>query len=1038
MKPEKKSKKVLNYTQAIAKMMEFDVSLEERKKQEDKMFYGKPEDLFSLVIGILMDYSALFFNKTLDDEIIKNQISSIRFCAYFFDNYKNTNRLSELDNYNLIIGASAYYLANLPGSSKVLCSKIKKSELNLTESKIEIALYWLLSSDLSVYDNEYPAIYNFNNLIKLVIDFFNEGIICNKKIIISKLLEFKESILNNSTNREILMFYLFSSILIKKMENSSIQLIPNFSDISLENWLPIIKKNSFVKELWPAQILLGENEIFKGRSAIIQMPTSAGKTKSTELIIRSAFLANRTSLVVIVAPFKSLCHEISIDYEKAFGDESKVKINEIDDILDEEQVELFSDKDKLYINVLTPEKLYFLIKINPSIVNRIGLIIFDEAHQFDSGSRGITFELLLTSLNSLLPSNCQKILISAVIGNSISISNWFLKNESIISGNNYLPTQRNIGFVSFKSIVDNGDIYFYNYSDLNDSFGYISKVIPIVKLPRKPRERIDKFFPEKEKKWPYINPNSIALYLGLKMCRFDCVAIYSGKKEWIYTFLSYLIDELYERKPAYLKPIEYSDKSEIERLCYEIEKNLGDENLILKCAKIGIFVHHADLPYGIKLAIEDAIHNSKIKFLICTSTLAQGVNLPIKYLFIPSATQGGDELRTRDFQNLIGRVGRAGKLTEGSIIFTNPEALYSESLRKKIFSLLNPGNTEDCKSSIFELFKPIKGKKLFPNEEIPEVNFENKSLWLDLYLGKTSLEKFANKFVHYDENHFPFDYVLLQLSLRESYIHSIESFILGLPTDFLENKGESIAKQTLAYYIADEEIKDVLVLLFQGLLEKIHNNVSLEKMNIYSKTMQGLDDSSKIEEFVHDNCNVLASSDFFDVFEKFWSLYECLYVKKITHNIPDINKLRQSAVAWLDGESFSYIYEILKEQKYKNRKIRIEDCVGLFENGFGYNGSILMENIKDFLLLEIKEDIDDKFLLFQKRIKYGLPSASSIHIYELGFYDRSLSQELSKLISNIDDIDLIKMELLQQEENVIRILERYPTYFWNVFERLHN
>ena len=42
MKPEKKSKKILNYIQAIAKMMEFDVSLEERKKQEDKMFYGKP------------------------------------------------------------------------------------------------------------------------------------------------------------------------------------------------------------------------------------------------------------------------------------------------------------------------------------------------------------------------------------------------------------------------------------------------------------------------------------------------------------------------------------------------------------------------------------------------------------------------------------------------------------------------------------------------------------------------------------------------------------------------------------------------------------------------------------------------------------------------------------------------------------------------------------------------------------------------------------------------------------------------------------
>jgi cytochrome c biogenesis factor len=60
--------------------------------------------------------------------------------------------------------------------------------------------------------------------------------------------------------------------------------------------------------------LLGKEGIFSGQSAVIQMPTSAGKTKSTEIIIRSAFMSQRTKIAVVVAPFKALCHEIERDY----------------------------------------------------------------------------------------------------------------------------------------------------------------------------------------------------------------------------------------------------------------------------------------------------------------------------------------------------------------------------------------------------------------------------------------------------------------------------------------------------------------------------------------------------------------------------------------------------------------------------------------------------------------------------------------------------------------------------------------------------
>ena len=94
--------------------------------------------------------------------------------------------------------------------------------------------------------------------------------------------------------------------------------LPKYSGLSKREWINTLKKKNFIKEFWPAQHLLGKADILKGESAIVQMPTSAGKTKSTELIIRSAFLSGRATLAVIVAPFRALCNEIKNTLADAF------------------------------------------------------------------------------------------------------------------------------------------------------------------------------------------------------------------------------------------------------------------------------------------------------------------------------------------------------------------------------------------------------------------------------------------------------------------------------------------------------------------------------------------------------------------------------------------------------------------------------------------------------------------------------------------------------------------------------------------------
>lgn len=60
------------------------------------------------------------------------------------------------------------------------------------------------------------------------------------------------------------------------------------------------------------------------------MPTSAGKTRATELIIRSAFLSQRANLAVIVAPYRSLCHDIRGDLVTAINGED-IRLDEASD-----------------------------------------------------------------------------------------------------------------------------------------------------------------------------------------------------------------------------------------------------------------------------------------------------------------------------------------------------------------------------------------------------------------------------------------------------------------------------------------------------------------------------------------------------------------------------------------------------------------------------------------------------------------------------------------------------------------------------------
>ena len=213
-----------------------------------------------------------------------------------------------------------------------------------------------------------------------------------------------------------------------------------------------------------------------------------------------------------------------------------------------------------------------------------------------------------------------------------------------------------------------------------------------------------------------------------------------------------------------------------------------------KAAELGVLPHSSNLQNGVKLVVEHALKNKYVSCVVCTSTLAQGVNIPIKYLLVTDMRNGFQLVKARDFQNLVGRTARAGIYTEGGIIVTDCK-IYDQRNSKKNYErnswndcvkLFDTKSVEPCGSSILTLVQDfhidyrftIKGEK-FINvliDHLGETNF------LVEYAQK--LEKQYLKTFPKSKNNM----IMYELLLLQDIISHLENYLcLVLSTDAIDN-----------------------------------------------------------------------------------------------------------------------------------------------------------------------------------------------------------------------------------------------------------
>lgn len=978
-----------------------------------------------------------------DPDSLAELKNNLLFSARFFDSYLQSKLNETLDPYLVLLGSASFYLCDLPGSASVLAKRIDGDCPDLDGDSLEDLLLWLLQADLGTYFDgaEGPFGGFIDGISKWILQFFEDG--NGEKNLLDLAMKLRDAVYEFGTPRQLLFGDVIAAVLRKKLENSAWKALPSYSGLPRDKWLHALQKDSFIKELWPAQHLLGQADVLKGESAIIQMPTSAGKTKATELILRSAFLADRVSLAIIIAPFRALCHEIKNSLVEAFHNEP-TRVDELSDALqtDFEIAELLGHKQIL---VITPEKLLYVLRHAPELAAHVGLLVFDEGHQFDSGTRGITYELLLTSLRSMIPEGTQKVLISAVISNAEAVGEWLNGEPNVVEGTTLIPTFRSVGFASWLDQL--GRIEYVDSRDAEQGEFFVPRVIERFNLGKRGREQKERHFPERD------DGQAIALYLGIKLAPNGSIAIFCGKKSTATSICEKAV-EFIDRGIPFPLPQEFSDRREVERLHYLHAANLGPEASASMSAEHGIFSHHGNTPHGIRLSVEHAMRENLVRFVVCTSTLAQGVNLPIRYLIVTSVYQGMERINVRDFHNLIGRAGRAGMHTEGSILFADPIVYDKRRDRKDgwrwdiVKELLDPTKSEECASSLFQLIPLV-----IRNDRTKSKDKKNHSLTWDILsfakahiAGWDSLNEIITKIAkQYGGNGFTVDAVKPQFEFFSLTLASIEGFLLSnwdaVDNGLTEEDIADLAEQTLAYFLADDEKREQIQELFKLLAENISENITdVNRRKAFGKTLYGVNDAKAIEGWVQDNADELLDAQNGDeALDLVWPLIMGHVHNKAFNKFDKKDVLKEITKKWISGTPFHQLFRIADNNKCKlgkgkrPRKVKIENIIDICEGGLAYDGALLVSALCEFVEMLDREGTGDpinRLQIFQKRLKYGLPTETTIALYELGFSDRVIAQDLaaSLNLAATQKKDLVKA-LKKDRDGARAVMEKYPSYF---------
>ena len=1011
---DNRSTLMLKYEKSKSKLVEFDVT------EENYPHYPlNPDDL---------TYSTIFALSRFCEESIENPSSShlpelkkeLTIVSQYYDSTVKTQLRQKRSRLFSLLGSTAYFLSENFGSAKVLIEQINiKKQKDDIPTLLYSTLRFLLTGELAKITSK--NIYRRRYLEGLK-KHFEEG--ASPEIIFDSLHKIRDALFQSDNVFAVSYIDFLFSVTICAIDHSAWVLLPQYSNASFNKWKNYLSRQDSVKLLWPAQKVILQAGSLAGNDLVIPLPTGVGKTKSIEILLRAKFLKHGTCLAIVIAPLRALCNEITADLTVSLSGDAV--INQFTDTNQEDfNLELISDTK--YVFVCTPEKFSYLLRHSPDFLANVQLFIFDEAHLFDDSSRGTQYELLVSEIARSRNESAQMILFSAVLSNANQISNWLFNDETaLIDYSLVKSTEKSIGFLS-----SDQTIHYYEKDDMVEESFFVPKSIAFQHLQLKGKERKPRIFPER-------NAQDIAIYYANKLCHQGGAAIYAGQVRSISTIMRRIV-EINSRGYNLSHLHEIGNPSEIAKLYILFGQHYGKDFELTQAARLGAFPHYADLPNGLKMAIEHALRNRHISFVVCTTTLAEGVNIPIKYLFLTTFSLGTTSVQIRKMQNMVGRTARSGIHTEGSAIITD-FSFYDNRNKwqkggrhkwndcKKMFDY---SNTEACSSAILSLVSNIKldygwnyaGSAL---SEFLIEHYNDSSCFQSLIL---TIQTSYRECLTDDENDKRYDRYSPEIALKvkqiQSVIESIENYLCFIyhshqTSEQFISAVNTLVTQTFAYHLADEKQEQSLIAIFQMIANKIIVDVEPEKTAYFARSLYGVDVSSKIATWVDENIDSLEEYTMDQLMDITLKFFIELFPDKITVAISTLSIVLH---LWVSGHPYArisnHLYGILT----------ISQTEKLCSRTLSYHFCFLLGNILD-AIENRSEELTEQLSLLQKKIKYGVSSQFQILVCENLFDDRIIAKQLDDVLGRVVATDKdFRDYIIEKKKDIMDLIEYYPAYF---------
>ena len=702
-----------------------------------------------------------------------------------------------------------------------------------------------------------------------------------------------------------------------------------------------------------------ENAIRKGllkfeKAFSLKMPTSAGKSYITELLIYQELRTNPHAKILYLAPLRSLSRELKLRFKKVgrhLGFTSRAIYGGSTFTIDQDILE------EARLLISTPESFMVMEDSLEEQLTRFSLVICDEGQLLDSLNRGINYELLLTRLKRI--EGIRYLFLSAIIPNIEDVNTWLGGRKNDVGDSDYRPCPIKLANISrgFDLAVKEE-----NY----DADKYIIKNF----LSNDESEGIGSSQKAKASALALkaVSAGPVMLFTARKVGEMGCMAI--GQE----------IEGILRQGNLPSPACSSVNSQRLHITASYIAYQFGHDHPLPGFIEKGYAYHHGSLPQDIREVLEQNYVDQIIPLLICTNTLAEGVNLPVQTLVLYCLTRynfsarRNETLDITEIKNIVGRAGRAGKQRFGLVIYPSGKA---DRPFNNVKSALQNVGLHNIMGTLYDVVRV-----------------------------------FYNLRARLDDNGIN---RILEDSGLASAIDTMITRSVKIDS-FDDIDVENIVKESLAYHVGNSKIRENLKRIF-----RIRHKVLAEKLNknnfpAFHNTGMTIDDVVKATELI--TPEALADIDLTAPLSEAWSTFAISVIMQLpsfengqieknneaSKRELDAQEIKLLLTAWINGKQY---YEIAKDLNCQVD--HAVDLVMFLQNSFHMHASSLVRYIQtlgvETSALEIWIDM----------IKYGVNTWQKLLLIRSGLTDRIVvnvlfDTELQKYL-DFDDANVLQRSM---------------------------